>query len=282
MGSTFIQNHDFIAYSGTCIARHSSLLMITLSVLQIVLALVLMIVAIALVRWQQLGLELTLLNATARTILQLLAVGYVLSFVFAWQNPLSVIAVVLVMLAIATVVAKNRIDQRLSRLLPILAGSLLTTLLLTMIYTTRVIIRPEVWYDPRYVIPLSGIVLGNAMTAATIAGDRLVTNLKRNIPEIETHLSLGASPQQAIASYRREAIKAGLIPTVNAMMVVGIVKLPGIITGQLLSGADPLNAALYQMLIMFMLAFADLLAAILVTAGIRRLFFNEAAQLVLP
>lgn len=256
--------------------------MITLGLWQIACALGLMAAAIALVRWQQLGLELTLLNATARTVLQLLAVGYVLAIVFTWQNPYSVIAVVLVMLAIATVVARNRIDQRLSRLLPLLAGSLLTTLLLTMVYTMGVIIRPEVWYEPRYLIPLSGIVLGNAMTAATIAGDRLVTSLKRNPVVIETHLSLGASPQQAIATYRREAIKAGLIPTINAMMVVGIVKLPGIITGQLLSGADPLNAALYQMLIIFMLAFSDLLAAILVTAGIQRLFFNDAEQLVLP
>jgi len=256
--------------------------MIELGLLQIALALVLMVAAIALVRWHHLGLELTLLNATVRTVLQLLAVGYVLAIVFAWQNPYSVMAVLLVMVAIATLVARNRIDKRLSRLLPILAGSLLTTLLLTMVYTLGVIIRPAVWYDPRYVIPLSGIVLGNAMTAATIAGDRLVTNLKRNPVEIETHLSLGASPQQAIAAYRREAIKAGLIPTINAMMVVGIVKLPGIITGQLLSGADPLTAALYQMLIMLMLAFADLVAAIMVTAGIRRLFFNDAAQLVLP
>lgn len=256
--------------------------MITLGLWQIAFALGFMAAAIALVRWQQLGLELTLLNATARTGLQLLAVGYVLAIVFTWQNPYSVIAVVMVMLAIATVVARNRIDQRLSRLLPWLAGSLFTTLLLTMVYTMGVIIRPEVWYEPRYLIPLAGIVLGNAMTAATIAGDRLVTSLKRNPVFIETHLSLGASPQQAIATYRREAIKAGLIPTINAMMVVGIVKLPGIITGQLLSGADPLNAALYQMLIMFMLAFSDLLAAILVTAGIQRLFFNDAEQLVLP
>lgn len=256
--------------------------MIELGLVQIALALGLMVAAIALVRWQNLGLEFPLLNATARTILQLLAVGYILSIVFAWQNPLSVIAMLMVMLAIATVVARNRIDKRLSRLLPILAGSLLTTLVLTMVYTTTVVIRPDVWYEPRYLIPLSGIVLGNAMTAATIAGDRLVTAIKRNPVEIETHLSLGASPEQAIAAYRREAIKAGLIPTINAMMVVGIVKLPGIITGQLLSGADPLNAAFYQMLIMFMLAFADLLAAILVTAGIQRLFFNSTEQLVLP
>ncbi|MGD1862180.1 MAG: iron export ABC transporter permease subunit FetB [Leptolyngbyaceae cyanobacterium] len=256
--------------------------MIELGLLQIALASILMVAAIALVRWQQLGLELTLLNATARSVVQLLAVGYVLSFVFAWSNPLSVIAMLMVMLAIATVVARNRIDRRLSRLLPILAGSLLTTLFLTMVYTNSVVVRPETWYEPRYLIPLSGIVLGNAMTAATIAGDRLVSAIKRNPVEIETHLSLGASPQQAVMAYRREAIKAGLIPTVNAMMVVGIVKLPGIITGQLLSGADPLNAAFYQMLIMFMLAFGDLLASILVTAGIQRLFFNSTEQLVLP
>ncbi|MEM6256631.1 MAG: ABC transporter permease, partial [Cyanobacteria bacterium P01_D01_bin.156] len=97
-----------------------------------------------------------------------------------------------------------------------------------------------------------------------------------------THLSLGATPDQAIASYRREAIKAGLIPTVNSMMVVGLVTLPGIITGQLLSGIDPLNAALYQMLIMFMLAFSTLVTALLVTHGIQRQFFNAAAQLVEP
>lgn len=253
--------------------------MIELGLWQLSLALVLMAAAIALVHWQKLGLELTLLNATARTIFQLFAVGYLLAIVFAWRHPLSVIAVLLVMLAVATVVARNRISKRLSRLLPILAGALLTSTLITMVYTLGVVVRPDTWFEPRYVIPLTGIVLGNAMTAATIAGDRLVTSLQRNPVEIETHLSLGATPEQAIATFRKEAIKAGLIPTVNAMMVVGIVKLPGIITGQLLSGADPLNAALYQMLIMFMLAFADLLAAILVTAGIRRLFFNDAAQL---
>ena len=256
--------------------------MIELGLLQLSLSLLFMVAAIALARWQQLGLELTLLNATARTAFQLLAVGYLLAIVFAWRNPFSILAVLLVMLAIATVVARNRIGKRLSRLLPVLAGSLLASTALTVIYTTGFIIRPEVWYEPRYVIPLTGIVLGNAMTSATIAGDRLVSNLKQNQIEIETHLSLGATPAQAIAAYRTVAIKAGLIPTINAMMVVGIVKLPGIITGQLLGGVDPLNAALYQMLIMFMLAFSDLLAAILVTSGLRRLFFNEAAQLVVP
>jgi len=100
--------------------------------------------------------------------------------------------------------------------------------------------------------------------------------------EIETHLSLGATLQQAIAEFRQEAIKAGLIPTINAMMVVGVVTLPGIITGQLLSGVDPLNAAAYQILIMFMLAFANLITTLLVTQGLYQQFFNKNAQLQLP
>jgi putative ABC transport system permease protein len=90
---------------------------------------------------------------------------------------------------------------------------------------------------------------------------------------------LGATPQQAVEQFRKDAIKAGMIPTLNQMMVVGIVTLPGIITGQLLSGVDPLNAAAYQMLIMFMLAFTGLISSALITQGLSRQFFTQAAQL---
>lgn len=256
--------------------------MIELGVLQLCLALGLMIGAIAIVRWQRLGLEWTLLMATARTVFQLFAVGFVLAVVFDLQTSWSVLAVLLVMLSVAAVVARNRIGKQIGRLLPVTGGTLLISTALTMVYTTSVVIRPDVWYEPRYIIPLTGIVLGNAMTAASVAGDRLVSSLKRHQIEIETHLSLGATPEQAIAAYRKEAVKAGLIPTVNAMMVVGIVTLPGIITGQLLGGAEPLNAALYQMLVMFMLAFCNLLTSVLITTGLRRRFFNSAMQFVSP
>jgi putative ABC transport system permease protein len=94
-------------------------------------------------------------------------------------------------------------------------------------------------------------------------------------------LSLGATAQEAVATYRKDAIRAGLIPTLNQMMVVGVVTLPGMITGQLLSGVSPLDAASYQILIMFMLAFANLITAVLVTQGLTRQFFNEQAQLQL-
>lgn len=247
--------------------------------LQLVWALGLMVLAIALSAWQRLELEWKLTVATGRTVGQLLVVGYILAAVFAFKNPLSVLAVLGVMLGVATIVARNRISQKVPHLLPWVGGSILVATVLTLVYTNLLVIQPETWYEPRYVIPLAGIVLGNAMNGAAIAGERLVSTLNNSQLEIETHLSLGATPQQAVVQYRKAAIHAGLIPTINTMMVIGLVTLPGIMTGQLLSGVDPLVAASYQMLIMFMLTFADLVTVLLVTWGICRQFFNQAAQL---
>ncbi len=242
----------------------------------------LMAIAIGLARWQGLGLSKTLAIATGRTIIQLLGVGIILSFIFATRNPLTVLALLLGMVTIAAIVARSRIDRDLPQLLPWVWAAIFTSGLVTISYVCLLVIRPDPWYDPRYLIPLTGIVLGNAMTAASIAGERLVNALRNNRVEIETHLSLGATPAQAVQTYRQAAIKAGLIPTINAMMVVGIVTLPGIITGQLLGGADPLTAAVYQILIMFMLALATLIASLVVSYGIMRQFFTPAMQLTDP
>jgi putative ABC transport system permease protein len=242
-------------------------------------ALGLMAIAIGLSAWQRLNLEWDLAVATVRTVVQLLAVGYILELVFALNNPWAILAVVAAMLVIATIVARNRISKKVPHLIPIVGVSIFVGTALTLAYVNLLVLQPDPWYQPQYLIPLAGIIAGNAMTAAAISGERLVSTLNASQVEIETHLSLGATPLQATARYRNEAIKAGLIPTLNAMLVVGIVKLPGIITGQILSGVNPLDAAVYQMLIMFILAFATLGTAILLIQGIYRQFFNEAAQL---
>lgn len=255
---------------------------IELDLIRIVWALGLAAVAIGLSLWQQLGLAGTLVLATIRTVVQLFAVGIFLSIVFTLRSPAIILLVLLVMTTVAALTARNRIGKDIPRLVFWLWGAILSSTALTITYTMTVVVRPELWYEPRYLIPLTGMVLGNALTAASLTGERLVNALRNHRTEIETHLSLGATPNQAIANYRRDAIKAGLIPTVNSMMVVGLVTLPGMITGQILGGADPLNAALYQMLIMFMLAFATLTTAILVTYGIKQQFFNQAMQLVDP
>lgn len=254
--------------------------LIRLDILDLAWALGMMAIAIGLSAWERLGLEWSLAIATGRTILQLLVVGYVLEFIFAIDNPWAVLAIVAVMLTIAAIVARNRISKKYKAVLPLVWGSILVSSGLTLGYTNLLIIQPTKWYEPQYLIPLAGIVLGNAMNGAAIAGERLVSTINASQLEIETHLSLGATPQQAVTQYRKDAIKAGLIPTLNQMMVVGIVTLPGIITGQLLSGVAPLDAASYQILIMFMLAFTNLVTTILVTQGLCRQFFNQAAQLV--
>ncbi|MBH8563095.1 iron export ABC transporter permease subunit FetB, partial [Nostoc sp. CENA67] len=244
------------------------------------IAVALMAIAIALSAWEKLGLELNLAIATGRTILQLLVLGYVLDFIFALDDAWAVLAILTIMLTITAIVARNRISQKIPYVLPLVWGAILISTALTLVYTNLLIIQPERWYEPRYVIPLAGMVLGNAMNAAAIAGERLVSIINTSRLEIETHLSLGATPQQAVSQYRKEAIRAALIPTLNQMMLVGMVALPGITTGQLLAGVKPLDAVSYEILIIFMVAVANLLTTVLVTKGLYRQFFNSAAQLV--
>lgn len=254
--------------------------LIRLDLLDLVFAVGLIAIAIGLSAWEKLGLEFNIAIAAGRTILQLLVVGYILAFVFALNNVWAVLAILAVMLTIAAIVARNRISKKIPLVLPLVWGAILISTAITLAYTNLLIIQPVRWYEPQYLIPLAGIVFGSAINGAAIAGERLVSTINASQLEIETHLSLGATPQQAVAQYRKDAVKAGLIPILNQMTVVGIVTLPGIITGQLLSGVDPLDAASYQILVLFILAFANLVTAILVTQGLCRQFFNAALQLV--
>ncbi len=256
--------------------------LIELDPVDLALALGIIGMAIALSSWQRLGLEGQLAFATGRSLLQLLVVGNILAFIFALNNPWAVLTILGIMLTIAAIVARNRIGKKMKGLLPVVWGSLFASSALTLSYTILLIIQPQTWYAPQYLIPLAGMVLGNAMNGASLAGERLASAIAHHRLEIETHLCLGATPQQAVAAYRKEAIRTGLIPTLNQMMVVGMVSLPGMFTGQVLAGVDPLNAASYQILILFMIALTNLLTAVLVTQGVYRQFFNQNAQLVLP
>ena len=239
-------------------------------------------IAIALSLWQRLGLAKTLALAALRTLAQLLGVGFVLSVIFASDQPIAIVALLIGMAGIATVVARNRIDRELPELLKWVWMAIVLGATVTMTYVCLFVIRLDPWYSPQQLVPLTGMVLGHAMTAASISGERLVSTLRNSRIEIETHLSLGATPAQAVRGYRQAAVKAGLIPTINAMMIVGLVTLPGTITGQLLGGSEPLVAAIYQILIMFMLALSTLIAALVVTYGLAKQFFNSAMQLVIP
>ena len=259
---------------------HNGIMTISLDVLDLALAVAMMAVAIGLSSWQKLGLEGELAIATGRSLLQLAVVGYVLFIIFELDHPLPVIAILGIMVTIAAIVTRNRISKKVKGLLFIIWSSLLACVTAIMAYAIAFILQPDTWYEPQYLIPLVGMVLGNAMNSSSLAGERLVSTINRNHIEIETHLSLGATPSQAVARYCKEAIRAGLIPTLNKMMVVGLVSLPGMFTGQVLAGAEPLEAASYQILILFMITVGDLVTMLLVTRGIVQKFFNQDYQLV--
>jgi len=257
-------------------------MLIQLDAIDLVLALGLIGISIALSVWQKLGLEVQYIFAAGRSILQLMVVGYILAIIFELNDPIAVLFVLGIMLTIAAIVAKNRISKKIKGLFAIVWGSLFASSFLTLSYTISAIVQPETWYQPQYLIPIAGMVFGHAINGASLAGERLVSNLNNHRLEIETYLCLGATPKQAITAYRKEAIRIGIIPTLNQMMVVGMVSLPGMFTGQVLAGGDPLEAASYQILILFVLATANLFTVFLVSEGIYRQCFNQDIQLVLP
>jgi putative ABC transport system permease protein len=149
------------------------------------------------------------------------------------------------------------------------------------VFALIVILGNAPWYAPQYAIPLLGMLLGNTMSGIAIAMDRLTTSAWEQRDVIEARLMLGERWDDAIVDLRRKAIRSGLIPIINAMAAAGVVSLPGMMTGQILAGAPPVEAVKYQILIMFLIAvgtgFGTLVAA---TIGSRRLF-DERQRLCL-
>ncbi len=253
---------------------------IALDFTDLAIAVALMSITIGLSAWSGLGLELNLLVAAGRTILQVVVLGYVLDIIFKINNDGAVLAILAIILTISAIVAKNRITSKIPLVLPLVWGSMFISTLIAVVYINTLIIRPERWLEPRYVIPLVGMVLGGAMNAAALAGERLIKTIDSSYMEIETHLSLGATPGQAVSQYCKDAIRAGLMPTINQMTLVAMVTIPGFFSGQLLGGVKPDEAASYQIVVLFAIAFVNLLTTILITLVLSRQFFNDNAQLI--
>lgn len=246
------------------------------------LALGLLVGAIVLSFWLRLRLEWQMLIATGRMIAQLVVVGYLCWFVFAGDSPLGVGVTFVALLALAVIQIRNQISKDFPHLMVWIAVPLGVSTLVTLLYGIGVVIRPTNGLAPRYVIPLAALLLTHGVNVSTLAGDRFLRLVQQHQLEIETHLSLGATPQQAIAAYRQQAMKAALMPTLNTMTTLGLVTIPMFMSGQLLGGVNPLEAASYQILISLMFLFASIATLGLILFGLSRLCFNAAAQLVWP
>ena len=226
-----------------------------------------------------LRLERELGVAALRTFVQLLAVGYVLDVVFASASPASIVGIVFLMLTIAAWTVAGRQRRPSWGLRALVWISLTSGCGLTLLLATEVILQIRPWYDPYYLIPLMGMIIGNSLNSATLAVERLEGELRASREQIEAWLALGATSRQAAATAVRAAMKAAMIPIINSMMVVGLVALPGMMTGQILGGSPPALAIKYQVLIMYMIAFSTTVSAFILTTLRARAYFTPAHQL---
>ncbi len=149
----------------------------------------------------------------------------------------------------------------------------------SMLYFLLLIIGLDPWYDPQYFIPISGMLIGNSMTGISLGVERLIEGMRENKAEVRLALMLGATPKQASQRIVNSAFNAAILPTINSMMGMGIIFLPGMMTGQILSGVAPLTAIEYQIAIMLGILGSVTLTVILLVYGGYRTFFNQRAQL---
>ncbi|MES9863428.1 MAG: iron export ABC transporter permease subunit FetB [Candidatus Thiodiazotropha sp. LLP2] len=222
-----------------------------------------------------LGIEGKLLIAALRTIIQLSLIGLVLKFLFVQSHPALIASLAMFMLMVAGYEVMARQQRRFNGVWGIGVGtlSMFISSFSVTILALIIIIQAEPWYSVQYLIPLLGMLLGNTMSGVAIALDNLTQNAWQRRQEIEARLILGHSWDEAIRDIRRTALRSGLIPIINAMAAAGIVSLPGMMTGQILAGAPPMEASKYQILIMLLIAAGTGFGAtVAVWIGSKRLF----------
>jgi putative ABC transport system permease protein len=201
------------------------------------------------------GLARTLVVAGARAIVQLVFVGFVLNAVFALQSPWLVGLVVLVMLAIAGFEIQSRQERKLRGLWRYGLGASMTMFTTLLVGALAIaMVRPTPLHDPHIVIPLVGILLGSVMNGVSISLNAFDNGVVRERQAIEAQLALGAPRAKALRPLQRSALRSGMIPVINQMSAAGIITLPGMMSGQILAGMNPLEAAKYQAFVLLLLS----------------------------
>ena len=211
----------------------------------------------------------SLLVATIRMVVQLTLVGLVLTTLFSIVSPLWTSIVAFAMVLFAGHEAAQRQERGLSGWWSygLGTGCMMMSSLLVTIFALMTTLRPDPWYDPRYAIPLLGMILGNCMTGVGLGLNTLTTGLVSRRASVEAQLMLGATRQVAAAPVTREALRSALMPTISSMAATGVVSLPGMMTGQILGGVPPVEAVKYQILVMFLIAGGTGLGAVTAVLG---------------
>lgn len=235
----------------------------------------LVLVAISISQKEKLGLTKDIFMAVVRTVFQLIFVGYILKFIFQASNMFLSFAMVLIILYNASVQANKRNpNSKKSLLHPFLALLASTGLTLTIL-----VLSGAIQFIPSQVIPISGMLASNAMTAIGLSYRAMYKSFTDNRQQVLEKLSLGATVKLASQDILREAIKTGMQPTIDSAKTVGLVSLPGMMSGLIFAGVDPVHAIRYQIMVMFMLLSATSLASVIASYVAYQTYFTDKAQL---
>lgn len=197
----------------------------------------------------RLGLEKDTVIATVRSIIQLLAIGYILKFVFDAENLLYIFLMVTLMIGVATQNARRK-----GKSIEGITWKIAVTLVFVEVLTQSILLGfGIVPPTAQYIISISGMIIGNSMVLSILFLNRFTAEIEAHEDETELILSLGGTPKQAINRQLMSSIKASMIPTIESQKTMGLVQLPGMMSGQIIAGADPIQAVQFQLLIVFLL-----------------------------
>lgn len=246
-----------------------------MSLFTILLSFIFVMMALFISSAFKLGLGRDLLIASIRATIQLLIVGYVLKMVFGFDNP---IAVILMLLAMIFVAAKNAAKR--GKGLYYIFTKIFITLTIVEVITQGFLLSLEIIPPkPSYIISISGMIIGNSMVIANLFLNRLKGEVEMRKEEIQLVLSLGGTVKQSIHPILKQSIKSSLIPTIESQKTIGLVQLPGMMSGQIIAGADPIQAVRFQLLIVFLIMSAASITAIILGFLIYPSLFNKDQQL---
>lgn len=213
------------------------------------LTLIFVLIPLVLSKTLNLGLERDTIIAAVRSTIQLLAVGYLLEFVFGADHPVFILLMITLM-----IVAATHNVQRKGTAIPNITAKVALTFVVVELLTQGILLGFDIIpATPQYIIPISGMVIGNSMVLAILFLNRFLSEVEGRRDEIELLLSLGGTPRQAIHARLIQAIKASMIPTLESQKTMGLVQLPGMMSGQIIAGADPIEAVQFQLLIIFLI-----------------------------
>jgi putative ABC transport system permease protein len=247
-----------------------------MSYFSLALTLIFVLIPLLLSKTFQLGLERDTIIATVRSIIQLLLIGYVLQFVFDSESFLFIFLMVAIMIGAATQNARKK-----GAAIKGITWKIAITLIFIEILTQGILIGFGITPPTaQYIISISGMVIGNSMVLSILFLNRFTAEVENHQDQTELILSLGGTPKQAIHSQLIAAIKASMIPTIESQKTVGLVQLPGMMSGQIIAGADPIQAVQFQLLILFLLLTNAAVTSIMLGFLSYPTLFNDRMQLV--